>query len=109
MKRQKSQAKNIITAYLSKPSVRMMLLIFAISLSILDVIQVSAISTKGYDIGAYQQQIRELARENEELDFDIANHRSMKHISTRIQELSFVEADQIRYTAFANSNVALNK
>ena len=54
---------------------------------ILDVVQTSAVSTKGFEMHTYQKQIRELEQENRYLTYKIATYRSMDSIQKRLPVL----------------------
>ncbi len=100
------EKRNAVKQLFISTGFRVGLLVCAVVLLVLDVVQVSAISTKGYDISDYQRQIQELEREHERIQLEIAKHRSMKSIEERIKRLQLVDAEQPQFTRLTDTAVA---
>lgn len=75
-------------------------------LGIVYVGQTSAMSTKGYDINELQRAVRSLEQENQLLEVDIAQYRSMQHIQSQLSGMNFVAADTVTYISPAGTAVA---
>lgn len=70
------------------------------------VAQTNAISTKGYTMQDIERQIQALEQENQKLEFEIANHRSMQSIQSRLSNLNLVATDSVKYVTLTGSAVA---
>lgn len=68
--------------------------------------QTNAFSTKGYEINEIEGQIQALEQENQKLEFEIANHRSMQSIQSRLPSLDLVATDNVKYVTLTGSAVA---
>jgi len=86
---------------------RMVLAVFVFAFGILYVVNISSISTKGYDMTDLQKQITELERENQKLDFKIAKYSSMQSIQDRMKDMDLVAAENIEYATIIGNTVAL--
>lgn len=75
-------------------------------LGVLYVAQTSSVSTKGYDINALQKTIVELKQDNQRLEFEIAQQRSMESIQARLKNLNLVAANQVEYVTLPGTAVA---
>ncbi|MBP9695463.1 MAG: hypothetical protein KBD73_03625 [Candidatus Magasanikbacteria bacterium] len=64
---------------------------------ILYVAQMSAVSTKGYDIADLQREIASLEQQKQRLAIEIAKNSSMNNVKNRIAELNLVPVDKIEY------------
>ena len=73
---------------------------------VLYVMQTSEISTKGFDMSELETSITQLRRENEHLEFDIAQHRSLRSVYERLAAMNFVEVAQPRYVTPVGTAVA---
>lgn len=74
--------------------------------TVLYVTQISSISTKGYDMNERQESITELKRENQKLEFAIAQHRSLQSIQARLGTLDLVAADNVEYATLVGTAMA---
>ncbi|MBI4993059.1 MAG: hypothetical protein HZC26_02905 [Candidatus Magasanikbacteria bacterium] len=70
------------------------------------VAQTNAISTKGYTMNDIEKQIQALEQENQKLEFEIANYRSMQSIQSRLTNLDLVASENIKYVTLTGSAVA---
>lgn len=70
------------------------------------VAQTNAISTKGYTMKDIEGQIQALEQENQKLEFEIATHRSMQSIQSRLSNLDLVATDNVKYVTLTGSAVA---
>ena len=71
------------------------------------VAQTSSASTKGYDMRDLEKQIQSLEHETQRLEFEIATHRSMQSIQTRLAGLNMVSADNVEYATLVGTAVAM--
>lgn len=98
--------RDAVKQLLISTTFRASLLLIAVVLLVLDVMQVSAVSTKGYDISEYEHQIEVLQQENERLEFQIATSRSMQSIESRMAALQLVDAEYPQFTRIMETAVA---
>lgn len=101
------EKRDAIKRVMISTSFRAGLLVTAIALLVLDVVQVSAVSTKGYDISDYKRDIRQLEQENEKLDVSIARYRSMQSIQERMQALELEDVGTPQFVQVNDSSVAI--
>ena len=73
---------------------RIIVLCFIAFFVVLDVVQTSAVSTKGFEIHTYQTNIRKLEQENRYLTYKIATYRSMDSIQKRLSVLGMVPVEK---------------
>jgi len=73
---------------------------------VLYVIQMNEVSTKGFDMSDLQRNITQLGYENERLEFEIAQHRSLGSIQKRLEDMDFVRVTDARYVSAVGSAVA---
>lgn len=64
---------------------------------ILNIIQITRISTTGYEKSDLEHTIQVLEQENKQLDFKISTYRSLGSIEERLQQMNMVRADQKEY------------
>ena len=84
--------------------IALVLLVFAASTFYM--MNVSAISARGYDLAALERDVEELKRENQRLQFEIAKHQSMASIEARLPDLELVAADGVEYVDAGRAIVA---
>ena len=87
-------------------SFRVGLLFVICAVGVLYVLQVSAISSKGYEINELEKQLQNLKQENEQLEFSIATNRSMQSIQGRLKGLDLVVEGNPEYVVLAGTAVA---
>ena len=80
--------------------------IFIFFFSVSHIINLSVMSTKGYDITDLQKQITVLERENQKLEFKIAKNSSMSSIQERMNGMNMVAADKVEYMTITGSVMA---
>jgi cell division protein FtsL len=100
------EKKQAVKRMLLSTSFRVFLTVLVSSFSVLYVAQTSSVSTKGYDINDLQREITQLQRENQKLDFQIAQYRSMQSIKDRLEQMDLVIADNIEYVTLVGNSVA---
>lgn len=76
---------------------KILLVFLAFAASAFYIVNISAISARGYDLAALEGDIEELERENQRLQFEIAKHQSMASIESRLPDLQLVAADHVQY------------
>lgn len=86
---------------------RIGLLLLAAVFLVLDVFQTSVVSARGNEISDLQQRVRTLTQENERLDFEIAQHRSMASVQERLAAMNLVDSGTPQYVRLAGSAVAV--
>lgn len=62
-------------------------------------LQTSAVSGRGYELGDLESKVRDLKRETQRLDVEIASYRSMRSIQERLQGMDMVAADSVEYVS----------
>lgn len=87
-------------------SFRLAVAISLLFFGILYVINISSMSTKGYDMTDLKKQITALERDNQKLEFNIAKNRSMQSIQDRLVGTDLVTAENIEYATVAGHTVA---
>jgi hypothetical protein len=70
------------------------------------IVKISAISATGYDLAALEEDIEELTRENQRLQFEIAKQQSMASIEARLPALQLVAVDGVEYLDAGGAIVA---
>ncbi|MBT5819973.1 MAG: hypothetical protein HOI24_00760 [Candidatus Magasanikbacteria bacterium] len=73
---------------------RIIALCFIAFFIVLDVVQTSAVSTKGFEMHTHQTDIRRLEQENRYLTYKIATYRSMDSIQKRLSVLGMVPVEK---------------
>lgn len=76
-----------------KTACRTVMLGLCIAVGVLYVVQMSGVSTKGYDIAQLQKEIQALENENQRLAVEIAKHSSITRVRERMGEMKLVAAD----------------
>ena len=94
--------KHLLLSKAFKVCLSMLILAF----TVLHVINLSAMSIKGYDLMALQKQITSLERENQKLEFKIAKYSSMQNIQERLDNMNMVAAENVEYVALMGTVVA---
>ncbi len=91
---------------LNNQTFRVVLGAFIFTFTILCSVNMSGMSTKGYDIAELENQVTALQRENQRIDLKIAEYRSMQSIQDRLNDSDLVKADNIKYYTLVGSTVA---
>lgn len=84
---------------------RIGLTIFVLTFLVLDVMQTSVASTKGFKISQLQNNIAVLEQENRRLSVQIASYQSMQSIQQRLQGLALVPVDAVSYARIADTTI----
>jgi len=100
------QRKMAVRQWLLSTSFRAGLLVVIAFFGIMYVAQTSSASTKGYEIRDIEKQLQTLEQENQKLEFEIATHRSMQSIQSRLQNTNLVVADNMEYVTLVGTAVA---
>ncbi|MBT4153273.1 MAG: hypothetical protein HOE53_01345 [Candidatus Magasanikbacteria bacterium] len=100
------EKRDAVKALSKKRSFRVGLLVFTISMLVLDVFQTSVVSATGDEISALQQESRELGYQHERIVYDIAQHRSMLAVQERLTGMDFVAAGEREYILLSGNAVA---
>lgn len=69
----------------------------AIVFAFLYIAQTSTLSTRGYKIAELEKEKTELSRENQKLDVQIAQERSLNRVLARVNELNMVPLSAVAY------------
>ena len=85
---------------------RQFLLVLMVLFALGYVIQTSAVSTKGYDISDLQKHVRTMRQEEQTLELQIAEYRSMASIQERLKAMNLVAAGDVQYVSEAGAVVA---
>ena len=80
--------------------------VFILTFAVLCSLNMSVMSTKGYDIADLEDKITVLERENQKIDLKIAQNRSMNSIQDRLNGTDLVVADNVKYSTLVGSTVA---
>jgi len=72
----------------------------------LNIVQITKISTKGYEINDLEKTIVALEHDTERLEFQISQYRSIQSIQERLQNLNMVSEENPEYVVLAGSAVA---
>jgi len=102
------QKKEALRVWLFSTSFRITLIVGIIVFSILYLLQMTALSTKSFNINDMQKQLTVLKHEDKKLTVQIAEYRSMKSLQTRLAKLDLVPVDHVVYLDGAIS-VAFNQ
>ena len=87
-------------------SFRIGLIAVASVFSVLYIIQMSSVSTKGFAISDLQGQVQTLKNETRSLEVQISQYRSMVSIQERLQGMDLVSAGQLEYVTPVGTVVA---
>lgn len=102
MRQEKIATKN----YFFGNSFRLFLLALVVVMGVMYVFQTSTVSTRGYEMSDLKAQVQKLERDNQSLQFQIANYRSMQSIEKRLKDSNLVVADNIQYINLNSSAMA---
>lgn len=100
------ERKLAMKQWLLSKTFRVGLIVVVATFGMVYVVQTSAMSTKGYDINTLQKIVRGLEQENQLLEVDIAQYRSMQYIQSQLQGMNLVAADTVTYITPAGTTVA---
>lgn len=74
--------------------------------AILYVAQTGASAARGYEVSDLERRIQTLSQETGSLDVQIATHRSMESIQTRLASLGMVPVTDVAYLSAVGTAVA---
>lgn len=100
------QKRLALQKYLMSTGARVGLLAVALTLIAAYVVQLSIVSTTGFDISSLERTVKEKERTTQRLELHIAKYRSMKSIQSRLARLDMVQADAVDYVVVADLHVA---
>jgi len=80
-----------------------------IIMSIMYLVQISAIGVKGYEIQQWEKKIKDLSAENKKLSIEIADSGSMINIQKRLSEVTMVPALHIKYVVRKGDSLMAKK
>ncbi|GEM_PF-2028877 len=66
-------------------------------MSVLYILKVTTVATKGNDFAKLEAHKKALLVETEQLNIEIAEHRSMKSIEERLKDVHMVRVDEMQY------------
>lgn len=69
------------------------------------IVQITSVSTKGYEMSDTQKKIHELKKETKELEVQIAKHQSLQNIHERLKETNMVVATDVQYISLSDAVV----
>ena len=101
------EKRMIIKRVFLSSTFRVCLSIFVVIFGVLHVINLSTMSTKGYDMTELQKKITILEREGQKLEFKIAKYSSIQSIQERLDSMDMVVAENVEYATIMGSTVAL--
>jgi len=70
------------------------------------VLQISAVSTKGYEISSLTRQIQDLEIENRSLEVKVAEYRAIENIESRLAQANFISVEGVEYLSGFGHTVA---
>jgi len=101
------QKKEKALQFLLGCTFRVCLFVFVLVMGVLYVGHMSSASTKGYTLSQLQGEIENLENENQKLQYDISQYRSMESILNRLEGKEFVSLDQPVYVSLTGNKVAV--
>ncbi len=87
-------------------STRSAVVVAVLALSFVYVIQTSAVSVTGYDLGDLQKERNDLHDEHDRIQVEIAGYRSMQSIEDRLATLALEPARDVVYVTAVGRSVA---
>ncbi len=91
------QNKEALRAWMFSTSFRATLVVGIVAFGILYVLQMTALSTKGFAITDLQKQLTSLKHSDRDLTVQIAQYRSMTSLQQRLVTLDLVPVDRVTY------------
>lgn len=89
-----------------KTSCKVFFAVLTVAAGAFYIVNISTISARGYDLAALEGDIEELTRDNQRLQFEIAKHKSMTSIESRLPGLELVVAEGVEYLDAGGTVVA---
>ena len=91
----------------SKFTVSMFTVVLICTAGLLYVFQISGVATKGYEIENYEKTLSELQRENQKMQIEIADLKSMGNLENESEKLRAINYKDIIYITSISSAVAM--
>jgi hypothetical protein len=66
-------------------------------LSVVYIIQVNSVSTKGYDIRALEVRLREVKESNKRLELEVTGLRSIQDLEQTVRQLNLVPSGSVKH------------
>lgn len=85
---------------------RSLLSVAMLGFGVLYIWQVNTVSSKGYVISDYEQQVSSLERETRSIDVKIAEHTSITTVRERLAEVQFEPVTDAEYASLTSDAVA---
>jgi hypothetical protein len=95
-----------VPAFLTGLGARFCLVAVVVMLSVGYIVQISHLSTGGYEIAKLEKEISKLSDESERLTTEVAEYQSISNVQKRLQGLSMVPAQNIKYVKLGDTAVA---
>lgn len=73
------------------------------------ILQMTSVSTKGYEIESYEKKLEDLKRENQKLQIELADLNSIYNIEETSSKLSKVSPKDINYIISSTGVVAMER
>lgn len=93
----------------SKRVVSFFLAAFVCLVVISYILQMTSVSTKGYEIESYEKKLEDLKRENQKLQIELADLNSIYNIEETSSKLSKVSPKDINYIISSTGVVAMER
>ncbi|MFA4831681.1 MAG: hypothetical protein WC862_03090 [Patescibacteria group bacterium] len=106
-KQTRREKRLAVRQWLFSASFRAILLTALMIFSVLYIIQMNSISTKGFDISNLQNDIQTLKYQTRALEVQIAEKRSMASIQERIKGMNLVASTDVKYVIPVGTTVAI--
>lgn len=84
----------------------LVMLVLIIVLGIFYLIQVNDIVVKGYSIEKYKNRISQIKSENKNLEFQLADYKSLSYIEKNVPALNLKKIDKISFVPYNESAIA---
>jgi len=85
---------------------RILLIALVVVLSVLYVFTTTATSTRGFVMNELEQKITQLEQENQQLQVQIAEQRSLGRIQEKLKETTLVKTTSVEYISSLGATVA---
>lgn len=100
------ERKQAIKQWFFSTSCRVTLIALIVVCGLLFVVQISSVSTKGFEISDLEKSVQELERDNQKLEVQISEYRSMQSIQARLQDMDMIASADIEYIMPVGTAVA---
>jgi hypothetical protein len=100
------EQKHAVRSFFISSAFRVIMSILVLIGGFFYVLQISAVSTKGYVITSISRQIQDLEVENRSLEVKVAEYRAIENIESRLARANFVAVDGVEYLSGFGHTVA---